>query len=834
MMSNPVVTVNDVVITEPSDPQVIRKTFSKVVYDSQKFFIYGIGEFGSLDPSDKGERFHMMVPLTDALSGTKPGFISTSAWDETIANASSAFVTAVNSVMPKIFIPSDILVDNGIADTDDSHAAVNPYDITQELFNWEITTVNGGSVAEADYFKHIRPSIGSPLFVAWVGKDDSDADYSVVLKLSDLSGPPYTDLDSGGSVDETNLVGSGAFCLLVNITPIRPGSANPAVVAQNPWDITFTFGDVEMKLTQTGAMAIKIGNAEDNTVKANLAEGASKEGPPQQQHFADPYVIVVYPVWNGIVVASGIQDSDRVVFTTSTYVPKIKGASVLNSPYSNGFDPANPDEVLVGVDLGNPGDVTVDLGTQMNVSARNVRFELAYLPCFFSSKCYFDEWFITSDDTSDINCTHVVHPIWTKNNTSAVLNPDPPVVIESSTAGPLSGTHYSSIDWRLEQTLFTRYAGEIFGSVLEVQETRDFPIKNANGLFGLSFVAGTTGDPSPSGDWVDYIKNVSVSLSLDGSNGSITVDKFGIAGQDGTVVQSIGGITLNATGGEGTVAGNIFQGLAMGIGEGASADGANWEIPLVGLEKKLDDIVLVNVPFFDGRTLSSTVDFLARYAGILHDLTDAPNAGTTILGVSEDVNVARFDWKAGTSIRTALDEIMDNTLHNYLVKDGKIFFYELDALTGQPSTLGTDYKPSYPNTKVISVDQNPDFEDMRNEIVAIGLRAVSAGQGTKIEDIPNFPTLAFASNTTVPDIPWARSLVRPLAGTVTEAEISNMARNLASISRKYGVIGRTSIPGNAGIKPYDRWGSYAIYSVTHNLDFENKTWTTDLEFSDSG
>ena len=269
--------------------------------------------------------------------------------------------------------------------------------------------------------------------------------------------------------------------------------------------------------------------------------------------------------------------------------------------------------------------------------------------------------------------------------------------------------------------------------------------------------------------------------------------------------------------------------MALGISEQESSDGASWEIPCVGLETKLEEIALINVPFFDGEFLEVVIDFLARYAGLNANTANAPNIDTIQLTVSEDINVARFDWKSGTSVKSALDDVMQDTLHTYVVRDGKIFFYELNAFSGLPNKLGFNWAPSYPNTKVVSIDRTPDFEDLRNEIVVIGLEQVMQGQGAKIANPPAFLRISTHQNTTIPDVPWAKSLVQPLPGMLKEGEIANLAAKIGQAVKTYELLGRTTIPGNASIKPYDQWDNFVIYSVSQNVDMVGKSWTTDLE-----
>lgn len=828
-MANIVATIGNTIAT-PSDPSVTRKTYQRLIFDQQDFFVYGEGEYdaghASWDPTGKGDRFFIFVPLDDALSSTRPDFVSQRSWDETVKKSASGFVTARFSIMPKIFVPSQTLVDNGINSTGKAYFAYADVEHTKEAFNWTIKNFNGASVGTgANQIKYgqIGAFFGSQ-YVTIRAKSDTSAQNVINMELRE---PPV----GGGGAPTGNwlgtLVGGGAFILMLNIVPSRPGSTSFDSIQENPWYIKFSFGDVTMEINQTGAMKVKIAG-ESNVMTVNLAEGKTKEGPPQQEHIDDkqPYIILVYPVWNGIVVQSGVQDSKAVINSSSTYIPKKKSPSVLESPYSTGFNPSAPADVVVGVGSG-ANSVLVDLGTKIDVEAKNARFELAYLPCYFSNTMLFDMWFIGNDDSSDTSYEYKVYSIWTANNTSTTLTPAPSPT-QSSFVGPVSSTHYWYCQWKLSQAKHNRYGAEVLGAILEMSEERDFPIRNGNGNFNLTWTGGSPGDPSP-GSWSRYIQSISVTIGKDGSNGSVSVDKYGVAGQAAVATQSIGAFTISMTGGYGTQAGSIFKGLAMGIGHQEGSSGSSWTIPLVGLEQKLNDIALINVPFFDGETVYSTMSFLAKYAGIVVDFSNAPSASSDKLSVSEDVNVPRFDWKSGTSVMSAMNDVMKDVNYGFVVRDGKLFVYELDS-TGLPVYSGTDWEPSYPDTKVVSVDENPEFGEMRNDIVVIGLQNIPGGQGTNIQDVPTIPRFVRRQSTTTPSIPWAKSMVDVMTGVMDTTVMNTRADNLQKLTKNFRVLGRTTVPGNANIKPFDKWGSMFIYSVTHNIDFNSKTWTTDLEF----
>jgi hypothetical protein len=827
-MSNPVATIGTSIPT-PADPSTTRKSYSSIIFEQQTFFWYADGEFssgyGSFNPTDKGRRFFIFALLEDVIN--RPEFTTV---NSQIRKSGSGFLTGRYSVMPKIFIPSKMLVDNGIKSSGEAFMAFTDSTCTKEAFNWELKTLNGAGIPSTGLIKHaqIGAYFGSQ-YISVKSKNDNSSSNVVVLELNEPSNGPSP--GSEGWNPNKPLVVGGAFVLMLNITPSRPAGVNYTTIQESSWYVQFEFGDLVMRMSQSGALKVKYISGvdkEENEITVNLAEGKAKEGPPQQEHIDDkqPYIILVYPVWNGVIIMSGNQESPEVVNSSSTFIPMTKGRSPMVQPYSSGFDPTSPSAVKVGTGSGASNTIP-NFGTTMKLSANNVRFELAYLPCFFSKVMQFDEWFLASDNiTGIVNYTYKVYPIWTANGTAASLASLSPT--KSSYSGSATDTSYWYINWKMSMSRHDRYAGEIFGSVFEIEESRAFPIKNGNGSFSLTWTGGAPGDPNPS-SWEDYIQSISVNVSLDGSSGSISVDKYGIAGQEAKAIQSIGAITIDLTGGNGTVAGSIFKGLGMGVSEQTGSDGSTWEIPLIGLENKMEDIALINVPFFDGETVSTAVNFLSRYAGLIPDFSNAPSAATHRLSVSQDVNVARFDWKTGTSVRSALDDVMKDVNYTYVVMLGKIYVYELDD-KGIPTVLGIDHKPSYPNTKIISENQQPEFGDLRNDIVIIGLERVPEGAGTDLSNVPLWPRYERRVSTTTPDIPWAKSLMEALPGALTDSQLSTIADRYAKMTKNFLIMGRTTIAGNANIKPYDKWGSLIIYSVSHSIDFNSKSWTTDLEF----
>lgn len=833
-MSNPVVTFTNS-IDEPSDPQTVRKTYTMKVFDSINFFLYNEGEDSSnFTPGDMGMEFYLWYRVSGAQGPQgftqKPDFVTDTSWTSMKA-APSGFITPNKSVMPKLLGPSTLLVDNGLRTTLGVFQALSWDAVTStwyDGFNWNMDKFNNLSIPSDKWFKfgQVGSTFGAQ-YVSIKAKDDNLGTNKMEMYLESPN-PPLIP----GDWDNTTLVVGGAFTLMLNIVGITPGKAGATNTDLSRWKITIKFGDVTMTIADASTMNVNIAGDGPlgNDTMVNLAEGAAKEGPPQQSFIADkpPLLINVIPCWNGVIVSTGQQETREVVRSAPTFCRKLKNSSIQMAPYSTWFDPMNPADVEVGTDS---GAVIVDFGTRMDVVAENCRFEIAYLPKFFVKAMAFDGWLLLSKDTDDITYDYNIYTIYTYNDDSDWVVALP-TVTDSGTAGTPDNSSYFYIPWSMATTSekHKRYAGEIFAYILETKETRTTSIKNGNGNFDITWSGGTAGDSEVTDDtdWEKYIKNVSVTIGLDGSSGTMTVDKYGVAGQDAIADQSIGAVVLEVTGGISTKEGTIFKGLGMGISNAETSGDSVWTVPLLGLEKKLEDIALINPPYMDGETLATALDYLCRSAGIIHDMSAAD--GTVTLSASEEINTARFDWKSGTSIKTALDDVMGDTKHVYVVRDGKIFFYELGT-DGLPTTLGPDQSTGYDFTNMVAIDKTPDFDDLRNYVVAMAMQKVPEGQGTEIQQVPTWPMIETRTKTTTPDVPWAKCMVAVYSGLLDPATLADIADKLDNQTSTYELSGRITIPGNAEIKPYDQWGTdYVIMSVTHNVDLDAKTWTTDLEF----
>ena len=669
------------------------------------------------------------------------------------------------------------------------------------------------------------------------------------------------------------------------------------------------------------------GNIEQT--KMTLTQAKGKEQPPQYQKMissgtkgSSPYCIVVYPIWNGVAVSDGIQDGSDAQ-TNSSFAMKDKDAHVLDQAYTTPFLPENNlgnSEALWGTDgagtplhggsqdfavggqspadlnfkAATPSNVIPNFGTGLNLTLNGCKASIAYLPLFFLKYVNFDYYFTSNVDLDSSgnpdpfpgaspNAGYPkldafyqwAFPIWTDNTSNFKMkhyNMDgnyqsPPAATVDAEYRRMNFSGFNDNSATAPQDFYGSYGGEFFGFWFEADENQLINIVNGDGAYPLGsfWSGGVAGDPNPLGSWIDYIENLNVSVGLDGASGSISIDKYGVAGQTAEPDQNIGSLILSALGSysldftqawdgshpassfnkDSGTDNMIFTGFGMGAGQTDSSDGSTFTIPLLGREKKIEDIMLINAPFFDGYKLRDVITFLCQYGGL--EFTDAQFHGDpTILDQpilsSENINVPVIDYRPGTSVMAAFQDLAEKqALRFYIKRDGLIHFYALGA-DGLPTDLGYDWGNFYgPNSYTFrfnSRDNTPDFEDIRNEIVAIA-QTQTTSSGSNVNDISLSPITRNVNNRpTSPDFPWSKMLVQGVPGFLDVPTLDQVASYYAARSKRYILTGNISVVGNPYIEPFDTWtiGSkqYVVDAVSHSMDFGSKTWTTSVQLFGSG
>jgi len=875
--NNPKATIDNKLIYGAAVP-IIRHTYTKVDFSQQSFRVY------FKDPSDvNSDWWTTFIPEGDQTfyfwdlgfayeqSGKdKPDFVNASEWtvdgDEKtgLQRSPSGFVTTVNTMMPKLIVPSEGLVDNGLRQVTPLNTKIRDTEVTtmkdKDAFNWTVLKLNntdvepeGQNPKDTKWWSSVNISGGiGKQSISIMSKDDAAGAEGNTTSIYLDDPETIGNLPTGDWEPSGEIVGAGAFCIVVNVVPLVPGKAGPDKAAEK-WKMQMQFGEVNMSLEDNGALTVVIG---ESTTKCQVTNSDSQQVPPQYKQLGgsgQKYMIAVYPVWNGVIVSNGVQDSRSQQRVSSQYCIKTKKSNMENlneeegTVYQRqgrggeigGFVTKDPKNVFIDTDK----DVIVRFGkeesggdnSRFSIVSQNCRYDTAWLPLFFTHEVLVDGYFVGQKSQAEnvetgqqqVTYEYLVYSVWTDNNTSYNLSSTIETKIDIN-----EDAEWKYVRFHLYNDKPSRYAAEVFGYILHEKESRRFSTFNGNGSFQI-LVNGVE-----HGNWQDYVKSISVSVGLDGTSGQISVDKYGLANQTDIVDQSIGALTISMTDApKSSKLGRIFTGYGFGISDSQGSDGAEWTVELRGLETKLQDIVLINVPFFDGETVGYVIQFLCGYGGI--DYHPSGSFGE-FLPSSTDISVPLIDFKTGTTVIDAIDQIMELSAHNYVIqKDGIMQFYKL-AADGLPVDIEThtDWKPEYPDTKVMSYDQKPDFEDLRNEIVMLGMRPMIASSKKRGTDVPNpqglpiFPlTLLYRQYNIQPSIPWSKPMVYGVEGYTTEEKMADILPKLRALTRLYESTGSISIAGNAEIKPYDRWGNDVITSVSQNVDFQSKSWTTSLELA---
>lgn len=420
-------------------------------------------------------------------------------------------------------------------------------------------------------------------------------------------------------------------------------------------------------------------------------------------------------------------------------------------------------------------------------------------------------------------------------------------------------TRYNAVVGRLNESLYPRYPILIYGAIKVQKEEIDLSAIHNNNtpLFDL-------GD-----EWKTCITNVQVTHAIEGTTGNMTIDRYALNQVYGNAsdfaIQQIGqvdfDIAMTKSGiddvGNTTYAfrlgrtndsatqGTLIKGFAYGFGIDQSSGGAEIKVPLYGINRKLEEMKLYNSPFFDGETIEKTVNFLCGWGNVkpVFSYTNIEEK----LSASSVLGQVRHEFKMGTSLWDALQEVADDTA-NYIVvqPDAKLYIYKINQY-GEPEH--PDFTPinwNYPSARVLNFSRNPDFSQFYNKLIVMALQngaAQTSGatdqtnplDNDKIaSDLPLFPIAVGVDLTqqTIPHIPWEKLIVKPLESFWTTTALQKYAKTLAKQSLSIYYTGTTTIPGNLGINLWDKFNNqYWITGISHSFDVASKRLTTDLSLA---
>lgn len=340
---------------------------------------------------------------------------------------------------------------------------------------------------------------------------------------------------------------------------------------------------------------------------------------------------------------------------------------------------------------------------------------------------------------------------------------------------------------------------------------------------------------------VRKIKSVSIQRGFDGTSGTLVWDRYdpdlGLINRPN---QNVGSLQLAIRGGAdtrpgGTRAGVIYTGIVQGNAEVNTGMSNDISLQLSGREAKLVDdggMRLLNQPFFDGYDHREVMQYLCDWGGIpFHNLAD------TYYLPSGVIQAPVVNFQAGTTVWDAISTVCKlSSCIAYLDRFGKLRYIEAFRTTG--------INWNYPETRVTSFNDTPDFSAMRDSIVLSALiyeQAQSAERpyegslgdrtGPEIgQQHLGSPVFMLIKVDTDPVFPWSKMMHYAINGVIrSQAEFNRIAAQIAAGVARPRATGTVSVPGNADVELLDTFNDdWVITSISHNIDTQSKSWTTDL------
>lgn len=369
------------------------------------------------------------------------------------------------------------------------------------------------------------------------------------------------------------------------------------------------------------------------------------------------------------------------------------------------------------------------------------------------------------------------------------------------------------------------------------------------------------------GGWEKFITNVSVSHGSDGTTGTLTLDKYLMMDLGVSPKQVIGALTLVAKNGfyknESTTMngeschinpckhydlpwGQFFKGYGMEIQDSVSESASTLNVKLVGIQKKLSDMALVNCPFWDGDPVfeaGRVMDYFISYTGCELKFVDAFSKGSRneiILPRSWDWHAPAVNFVLGTPCLDALKEIAKKINHQFIIQpDGCGYFYEMDDY-GRPIWITKGgIVADFSEDEIISMDISPYLENRFNTFLTLAILGTRNTEDGCIFPAGEKPGLKFSvTHIHDDDFPWSRIHTSAEPGVVTLSELDKFHRANVRFGNADHFQGTITVPGchayclldKIRIKSRDGSDSITFYitGVNHNLNLQTKEWTSSL------
>lgn len=643
----------------------------------------------------------------------------------------------------------------------------------------------------------------------------------------------------------------------VGALQLKDGMENPGVeigIKGDANDVVFVSKGSQVIVTLSGMSSVT-GSVTSSTVGYNVPHIKNNVK-------IKPTTIFIYPIYNSLVVSSNLGGSIKQQNGVAARVSdKTLNAIAVMSPSLANF-PSGYSESS-GISVNGP---KFNFTNSIKVTWINSYGLFCYCPITFAETVSFKYYFFGQvkkpEGTEGVEVSYYAHPIFTDNGSGYSMSSS--ITADSVQSSDIKGIWKFSFLMSGSNKGLQLTPGEMFGFI-KVQKKHGTlkQIINGDGKYSQSFDSSKTsllniiGKPTRdfsdvTDGWSEYITNVQTSVNFEGMSGSITLDKYAMKSSLKELPeQNIGAITLQAFGGAyDTFTGNtcygtqdiglIFKGYALQTSNNVTENSATMNVTLVGVQKKLDDIKLINAPFWDGDKFKDVITYFQNYTCCNFEFND--NFGTFdsyILPRSDNYQKPAINFSTGTSCLQAVRTVAEKCdLKMVIQPNGHIYFYETDEQFIPYYVKGSDVIKSFDETQIISFDISPSLQNCFNSYATMGFLTTSTQQTqfdpTEVGTIPGV-ILETSTRQIGFDFPWSRVISQVIPGWVTESQLQRQHAINKKRGRAQIYQGSVTVAGISNLFLYDKIKigglTYFITGINQNIDLQNKTWTTQLNIA---
>lgn len=504
----------------------------------------------------------------------------------------------------------------------------------------------------------------------------------------------------------------------------------------------------------------------------------------------------------------------------------------------------------------------------------------AYCPLFFYNKIGFDLFFKGGfvkkgggDSLSNTSQQYEVLPIICDVNTVNEENNNSNIVLYKSfyDDDDLQESIYY-VPFRFKNDGTKRYPIQVFGVVV-VNKSEMKLNSNANGTFSFTSELEIQEKIKTQQDLEDYLKqdeppswynlitNCQISCGLQGITGKLTLDSYMLTNSMNQEFLSydIGEIDLDIQREGQDLSSLLFKGFGYELSKSNTESENRYQINLVGLQQKLEDIKLVCAPFWDGDKLQAICQYFENYANVTlkmvnNEVTQGSSSSSIGVVISNAIPVAEnatnstktkwksspermvdkkdiisqefrvprsvnwespaVDYKMGTSCLTALKDLGTKTSAFFTVGlDGIGYFYEINkfgipyyALDDGKNYTSKNNFVCFQLGELINFSMQEPIVNKYNTLVTYGFLQKKSNDMKKGNEQSNLQSIpgSFYTKLTKGEqggitIPWTKIHVGVQNGFFTKSQLLSIHLNKLSSSIANISLGSITVLGNTKV-----------------------------------